>query len=141
MKNDFDGVGLHAGCDLQFCFKHGWSIYGRADIGLYYGEFEIKRKEKFINSQNVEHGLHARHRLRVGSPTTAIGIGVRWDRGFSRNRYSCTLKLLWEQLMFFGQNQLFRFVHPSTSGVASNYVSNQGDLTLQGGTFSITFGF
>ncbi len=141
MKNKFTGVGLTAGSDLQFCFKHGWSLYGKAGVGLYYGKFHIKRKEHFIDELDDFESLHAKQLLHVGTPTTTLGIGIRWDHGFSHNRYSLSLKLLWEQLLFFGQNQLFRFLTPSNNDVQSNYAANQGDLTLQGGTFSVHFTF
>lgn len=140
-KNAFKGVGLNAGCDLLFAFRHGWSIYGKAAGGLYYGDFEIKRKEKYVNMMGNPFQLSAKHHLRVGAPAIAVAMGFRWDHPFSKERYSFSAKLMWEHLLFFSQNQLFRFITPSSSSMGSSYVANQGDLTLQGGSFSLLFGF
>lgn len=141
MKNNFEGIGLNAGCDLRFLLKHGWSIYGKAEGGLYYGFFSIKRKEKFTDLTGDVYRSNAKHPLHLGAPTAALAIGFVWERGFCHHRYSASFKLLWEQLIFFGQNQFFRFVSTNSNVFKSNELSNQGDLTLQGGTLSFSLGF
>ncbi|MES2122467.1 MAG: hypothetical protein V4492_06790, partial [Chlamydiota bacterium] len=68
-------------------------------------------------------------------------MGFSWDRSYSKDRCYISVKLLWEHLLFYSQNQFFRFITPNANPALSSFVSNQGDLTMQGGTFSATFGF
>lgn len=141
LQNAFAGVGLSGGCDLRFSFKSGWSIFGKATGGLYYGSFDIKRNEHLTSSvQSPEH-FRTKHNLNIGAPTIAVAMGFSWDHLYSNDRCYVSVRLLWEHLLFFSQNQLFRFTTPNGNPAFSSFVSNQGDLTLQGGTFSATFGF
>lgn len=141
MKGLFSGIGLNLGGDIRFCFHYGWSLFGKGNIGLYSGSFKITRKGTLSEEKQTIQELKSHNHLHLGSPIAQIGVGIRWDHLFSKNRYSMTVKLLWEQGIFFSQNQLFRFVTPNENQGQSSFVSNQGDLTLQGGTFSAAFNF
>lgn len=141
LKNRFEGIGLNAGIDLLFTFRGGWSIYGKGSLGLYSGSFHLKSHEVFTTIDGESEKIQNRRNLHIGSPACAMAMGFRWEHPFSKERYSFSVKLLWENLFFFGQNQLYRFVTPSDSGISGNFIANQGDLAFQGGSFSLMLGF
>ncbi len=141
LHNGFEGVGLNGGLDLRFCFRGGWGIYGKVAGGIYYGSFDLKRDEHIYGSPDgVEH-FDTKHKLHIGAPTLSAAMGFSWDRSYAKDRCYVSVKLLWEHLLFYSQNQFFRFITPNANPALSSFVSNQGDLTMQGGTFSATFGF
>jgi hypothetical protein len=140
-ENHYLGVGINTGCDLKFGFRSGWSIYGRAGAGLYYGHFHLKLKDKFDDELGKHAEVHAKHVLHLATPSLATALGFRFDHSYSEGSKYFVMSLLWDNLIFFSQNQFFRFISLSDFDVESNVVTNQGDLGLQGGTFSLTFGF
>lgn len=140
-ENHCLGIGINTGCDLKFGFRSGWSIYGRAGAGLYYGHFHLKLKDKFKDELGKHAKVHAKHNLHLATPSLATALGFRYDHSYSEGSKYVVLSLLWDNLIFFSQNQFFRFISLSDDEVDSNVVTNQGDLGMQGGTFSLTFGF
>ncbi len=140
LENDFYAGGIRAGLDTRFCFCKGWSIFNMTHFGLYYGKFELERKEKFITdnllSQTLKDSL--KNSYRQISPLIQMQMGVRWERGFYNNRYAVALKLAYEYQIYFSQNQFMKIIN---NDPFPQVVENQGDLCLTGGTFSVLFTF
>lgn len=134
MKNKYWGLGLRTGLDTQWGLGSGWSLYGDMGVSLLYGFFHIDQSEHNggIERLDVDSSFH------LGRAMTDLALGLRWEENFSNDEYRILLQFGWEHMMFFGQNQLMTFVDGSLPG---NFVSNQGDLTIQGWTLAGRFDF
>lgn len=140
LENDFKGIGLRAALDTRFCFRHGMSLFNNTQIGLYYGKFELSRKEKFLtdNLQPAEIDVPIKNHYWQVCPVIAMQMGFRWDYGFSKERHAICVKLAYEYQLFFAQNQFLRLINTSPM---PQIINNQGDLSLTGGTFSVLLTF
>ena len=135
MKQNYWGIGPRVGLDLQWWLCWGLSICGNADISLVYGKIRSHQEEEMVG---VPGHLHYNQHLHITRAITDLGLYLAWDHMFYHDQYHFGLKAGWEEHLFFGQNQLFRFLDPFFNG---SIVSNQGDLALQGWTFSARIDF
>ncbi len=140
MKNNYWGVGLRGGLNTLWGLCGGWSIYGDLAISLLYGRFHVRQAENFIatGSDTKENQLYVDHGFTSGRAVTDLGLGLRWDHSFCDCNYHFGIQAGYEHHMFFGQNQLNRFVDDTVAGA---FVSNLGDLTVQGWVLSARFDF
>lgn len=136
IRGNYWGVGPRAGIDMQWNIWKGFSIYGNADISLVYGEFNIHEKEEAPSLPDNQ--LSFREEMHMARAISGLGIFLGWDHMFGHDEYHFGILAGWEQLMFFEQNQFFRFLDPFYQG---SIVSNQGDLMLQGLTISARIDF
>jgi hypothetical protein len=141
LENVFKGVGLMGGCDLWFGLGRGWSILGKGSASLYAGFFDLDRHEHYTNLLGERIPFTTNQTLHLTAPTTALSIGFAWDRYFSNQRYYASFKVLFDYQIFFNQNQFSRFVSTDPDSQPQSFITNQGDLTFFGGSFSALFGF
>jgi hypothetical protein len=120
-KNKFFGGGILAGIDAIGDLGKGWNLYAGGALSLLWGEFYIHEAE--YATVGVERRLGYHDLCPATLQVIDLELGIAWERG----RWS--LQFSWEEHLFFGQNQLVRFVDNNAPGA---YVSNQGDLGLQG---------
>ncbi|MGE5195844.1 MAG: Lpg1974 family pore-forming outer membrane protein [Anaerolineae bacterium] len=138
-RNNFRGLGLRGGLDSQWGLGGGWCIYGNAAISLIYGHFEIDEKQKLRqNDATLQKQLDLDHDFHLSRAITDLALGLRWEQSFADDAFFVSIQGGWENHVYFGQNQLIRFVDDVVPGA---YVTNQGDLTIQGWVGSITFAF
>lgn len=143
LHNDFWGIGPKFGLHTQWLLGCGFSIIGNVDAALLYGLFEVKQSETTelanltpsSNYYDIDHNRF--HLLRANLD---LLLGMRWERLFSSDRYRLSLEAGWETFLFWGQNQLMRFVTPG-SGNAGINTTMGGDLCLQGLTMRGSFSF
>ena len=135
-KDRWWGIGLQGGLDTQWGLGRGWSIFGNAAAAIIYGfhDLDVDNKNrpgsvKFVDLDNT---------YRVSHPILDMEMGVRWDNMFCNDRYHLGLQIGWEHHIYFSQNQFPVLVDDVSLG---SVVSNQGDLTFQGWTFSARFDF
>lgn len=140
LENEYKGIGIRGGLNTRFCFGQGFSIFNTTHLGLYYGKFELERKEKFFsNALMVISGNDSiEDEFRQITSLIAMQMGIGWDYGFLNNRYGLSVKLAYEYQIFFAQNQ---FLHVLEVAPMPQIIENQGDLSLTGGTLSVLFSF
>ncbi len=136
LKNRWWALGLEGGLDTQWGLGCGWSFFGNLTAAILYGFHHIG-----YDTEQSPAGIDfvsLTDRYRVSHPTLDLEMGVRWDNMFSSDRFHLGLQIGWEHHIYFSQNQFPVFVDDVALGAL---VSNQGDLTLQGWTFSARFDF
>lgn len=136
MKNKFQGLGPYASLTGEYSLGQGFSLLAKGAASLLYGEFYLHQDEDTLGTKEKLLGLHSIYRSI--SPLLEASAGVRWQRQFSGSLKRLTLDLLWDQLLFFSQNQMVRFTSDAALGVN---ISNQGDLSLAGVQFSFALAF
>ncbi|MBI3236655.1 MAG: hypothetical protein HYZ48_02990, partial [Chlamydiales bacterium] len=141
LKNAFKGIGILTGLDTRFYFGSGWNIFNTTTFSLYYGQFNLTRRESFTTDglfpQPKENFLHTLF-WKI-APALAMQMGLRWDYPFSSKRDGgISVKLAYDYQLFFSQNQFFKIIDNLPF---PQIVENQGDLALTGGTFSLLFTF
>ncbi len=141
MKNDFWGIGPKIGLDTDWCIGCGFSIFGNIDLSLLYGRFDIDQTESilFENLTPATTYLDLKNdKFWLSRASLDIILGVKWEYWFCCDSYYLSIDAGWENLFFFGQNQLKRFVDDSNPGIN---VPTSGDLSIQGLTLRASFGF
>lgn len=136
LVNDFSGIGPKAAIDSTWDLCWGFSLYGAGSLSLLYGEFEIRSHEHLTATVSKKNSFHDDFHLIRALADLQVGIG--WDILFFHDRFHFGIRACWEQMLFFGQNQLYRLVNSDFKG---SYVSNLGDLSFQGGTLSVRLDF
>lgn len=136
LVNDYSGIGPKASIDSVWDLRWGLSVYGSGTLSLLYGDFEVRRHENLETLIPQANRFHDDYHLVRAMADLQIGLG--WDILFLHDKFHFGLRLGWEQVLFFGQNQLDRLVN---SDFAGSIVSNLGDLSFQGGTLSARIDF
>jgi hypothetical protein len=136
LKDRWWGMGLEGGLDTQWGLGGGWSIFGDISAAIIYG-FHHMKYETEDETTEVEF-VDMAYRYRISHPILDLEMGLRWDNMFSNDRFHLGLQVGWEHHIYFSQNQFPIFVDDISLG---SFVQNQGDLTLQGWTFSARFDF
>lgn len=135
MKNKFWGLGPEMGLSSQWAFSEHWGIYGRAMGALLFGQFYIHQDEEDEKNRSLGRMKFLdQFWLTRGFVEGAMGLFYR--RCFSKSNLE--LRTGWQIDLLSGQNQLVQFV---SHQAPSFFVSNLGDLTLQGWTLGLLFNF
>jgi hypothetical protein len=139
LKNAFFGIGARVGCELRFHFTKALSLLTRGAGAIYAGRFEVTRTEKFNTTlldpqtYDIDQPIHA------GRAATSLEMGFCWEHALHHNRY-VRIELCYDIHYFFKQNQMQRVIS-KTMSPSLTFLSDQGDLSLHGGSFSLTLGF
>lgn len=137
-RNKYWGIGLLAGLNSEWGLGCGFSLFGDAAISLLYGNIKVHERERIVAPSPTTVRMKVHDDQKMGRAVTDLAAGVRWETYFCDDDFRLRLQAGWEQHMFFGQNQLVNFVDSFNQG---KFVSNQGDLSLQGLTVSAQFDF
>jgi len=144
-KNDFWGIGLRTGINLQFFFNKNWSMYANGSGALLYGDFDLSHTVKGFDPSNptnytrLYHEKEDNHRLRTN---LEVGAGFTWETFFHQDRYHFSLSAGWDFVEWFNQNELRKFIGYQNPDLgAGTYLVEDGDLGLQGFTLSARFDF
>lgn len=137
MKNDYLGAGIIAGLDAEWEISCGFSIVSKAAASLLYGRFKIHQNLTNDFSPPVNPlfpgttvpNSYLSDSFLLTRAITEYALGLQWKRSFCNDCYVVNCQVLWEQKLFFGQNQMARLWYGST---------NNHDLGLSG--FSVDFG-
>lgn len=137
LKDRYWGLGLVGGLNTQWGLGEGFSIYGDLDAAILAGHFRISERETELVSNTNR--LHVKNSYQLGRAILDLAAGLRWQASFGcDDAFAFLIQAGWENHIYFGQNQLLRFVDDFTPGLQ---VSNLGDLTFQGWTLSARFDF
>ncbi len=127
-------------CWKGFHFTKALSLLTRGAGAIYAGRFEVRRKEKFdaillpsLQTYDIHQNIHA------GRAATSLEMGFCWEHAMHDNRY-IRVELCYDIHYFFKQNQMERVISKIMSP-SLTFLSDQGDLSLHGGSFSFALGF
>lgn len=143
LKCDFSGFGIHAGLDNDWSIGCGFSLYGKAAGSILYGRNHRKNisfynQNNFTDATVVDFNQNIRAHCHGPFAIIELGIGVKYDYCICSDN-TVSLKLGWEQMMFFNKN---RFDNSISSNIGSAYsFSRNGDLGLQGIVFGASYTF
>lgn len=127
MKNKFFGVGPQMGTYAIWKWSSRWGITGKGIFSLLWGELYVHQDD-----YNIEKNLSL---LQVHAMESAMLSIFEYSLGFIYQTNYLDLSFLWEQLLFFGQNQLLHFTQNHS------FFRNQGDLSIQGITIHFKYTF
>lgn len=139
LHNNFRGIGLLAGLDTRFCLGGGWSLFNLTHFELYGGQFHLQRKETFTTelAPLTQQRTTAKNHVRKICPALQMQLGLRWQKDLFQGKQSVAIKLACDYQIFWFQNQFLRLIE----NPPIHFVTNQGDLSFVGGTFSVLFVF
>jgi hypothetical protein len=142
-KDRWWGIGLQGGLDTQWGLGGGVSLFADLTAAIIYGFHDIKMEQEDTprtgNDSNDGTFVNIpRNTYRISHPILDLAMGLRYDCMFSDDRFHVGLQAGWEHHVYLSQNQFPKFVDDISLGTN---VRNQGDLALQGWTFSARFDF
>ena len=131
-KNDFWGIGIRGGLDLDFLIGAGFNFFGNLAASILYGKFDLSQ-ESALGSYtfNIEKSFYD------NVPNLEAILGLCWSTLFDQDRYKISLKVAYEFHQWWDQNRLRRFYN----NVRNLDEVSRGDLTLNGFSFRILFDF
>ncbi len=158
VDNDYHGLGVVSGFDLNFYFGCGWSLYSHLAGAILYGEFNIKHNENIREAESPFSKtkiLETTNHFKASRGILDLGLGVEWSTLVSESKYLLTVQLGWEKHLYFHQNQMWRvnrelstlnLTSIGVSGIPNNSGENaqyqkQGTLSTNGLTFTLKFDF
>lgn len=140
MDNDFWGIGPKFGLQTLWGSLNGFSLFGNAAFSILYGRFDVTQKEvvTFEGVSPPSNFLNYKHKFTLASSIFDLFLGFRYDKMFAGKRGHMAILAGWETIFFFGQNQFRVFSSEGNPGVSTPL---DHDLTTQGATFLVNFGF
>ncbi len=141
LVNDYSGIGPKASLETTWDLIWGFNLYGSGTLSLLYGEFEIRRHEDvdyYSGSLLPSQKRNSHDDFHLVRAMADLQIGLGWDITFMHDKFHFGIRACWEQMIFFGQNQLNRLGNPNFQG---STISNLGDLSFQGGTLTARIDF
>jgi len=135
MKNKFFGIGPEIGTEALWHFGCGFGLYSRIGGSLLFGEFYIHQDENLTGEKD---GIKFHNCFWQTQFLLDMALGLEYRTCSKERRIEFFGRISWDLFLFFGQNQSVRFV---SSEMPGKFVTNQGDLSLQGLTISLGIGF
>lgn len=137
-RNRFEAIGMRAGFDSLWPIAYGFSIVGDVSAALLYGRFHVRHQRGEDESSSSCCGCcdHHHNRDHFYQPNLEFDfkLGLRWEYRFFEDQYYVACAALWEQTIFFEQNQFFHFDD-------KNFRNNPGNLAFSGLTLRFDLGF
>ena len=142
MKNHFWGIGPRFGLDTQWKIFQGFSFYGNGSFSLLYGVFNIHQSENVTYNNGYETNyLSVKDSFRSVQPTVEFDLGLRFTQTFSHPNLRYCVEAGWQNWIFAGQNQFYRFIEPASSNSSGPSFANGDSLALQGWKLAFLFYF
>jgi len=130
-KNKFWGIGPQFGLVIEQALWRSLSLYAKGDLSLLLGSFYIHQDEQEKNNKKAGRMKFLDEKTEMRA-VGEMALGLCWS-------FSCfDIHAAWELTQLFGQNQMVQFVDAETPGL---FLSNLGDLTLQGWTVGLSYCF
>jgi len=147
-RNDFSGLGVKAGTDLQWFLSKRWSILGNFALSLIYGTFELKQKVFGIIFPAPGVTIPEEFETKASEarivPNLESKIGLQWQTFLSCHRYRISFGAFYNLFYWFHQNRLHNlsvFFNALTFDTYINEIRNSGDLQIHGGSLEARFEF
>ncbi len=133
-KDRFWGIGIRTGLDMQWGMACGISLFNNFAGNLLFSYHSVKHQEKADGNTLFDVGSF----FHLGTAIFDMQLGIRYDWFSCDCCYHLGLDLGWEHHFHPGQNQFMLFVDDQ---MPNKFVSNQGDLGIQGFFLKIRFDF
>lgn len=147
-NQDFGGIGLRFGTDLQFYITKCWSILGNLSGSLLWGSIDVKEKAtgRIFTSDTTSFPEVIKLKQSVDKvrPNLEGSLGFQWQTFYHSDKYRVAVSALYSFAYWFRQNQLLNEVlnfPPSLQQPASSTIVSNGDLQLQGLNVRFDFDF
>ena len=114
LKNRFRGLGPRAGLNSRWLIGGDVSVVGEAAFSILYGHYTVESNCcTCINGEILPAGLDAsdirpsnlQDTFWTSKGVADLGIGFEWSRSFSEDRWGLAIALLWDNSLYFNQNQ------------------------------------
>ena len=128
MDNNFWGIGPQVGVYPWVGLGEGFSFSGRAAASFLCGRFSIEQNETYLGNQLYDSSSTTVR----GRWSTDVEAGVQWKHLFFHDQFSFAVRLAYEYLVYFDQNQLEKDAYNKLHG---------GAVQIQGGILSVLFDF
>ena len=137
MSNDFGGVGFRGGFDAYWDLNwYGFSLFGKGSGSILFGEF----KTHFLNRADSSTYAHVRDSFNTTKGVLEGALGVNMHTtDLLGTEYPLDFYAMWEDQLFFSQNQIMRFMGDTTDD--GKFIHEKGDLGFHGITFGIQVAF
>jgi hypothetical protein len=122
-REDFSGWGPLFGLEGNWDMGCGFSLYGNVSGSVLFGKFRVRTNSAEVFDTGINRN-HLRKNNQACQPVVDIGFGVRWMTSFC-NDMILVLQLGLEEHRYFNHNQLCSY----------------GDLSLDGGSFTVGIEF
>ncbi len=136
LTDEFKGIGARVSLETRFSFRWGWNIFNKTSFALYYGEYDLHRREQYnpitIPTPPPTLSLKTNKHFHSTAPVLQMALGIGYNHAFNDDKFAVSFKLCYEYALYFSQNQFLRFV----KNPPASYLPAQGDLSLSGGTIS-----
>jgi hypothetical protein len=136
---NFSGIGLKFGSDIEFYFAKSWSILGNVSGSLLMGHININEKiagliviDPLVAIPEKVKIKNSIHRIRSNLEGQ---LGLQWQTYFYKNRFRFACAALYSFAYWFNQNNLIDVsttFSPGLSEPVVNDISQSQDLQLQG---------
>jgi len=139
-KSKFRGLGPSAGFDLGWHLGKGFSLFQDATIGMLFGIFDVRHREKYSASSDAKINLRDTHH--GFSPMMKFQSGIAYKTYFNEDRNHLTIRLGYETQYWWRVNQMLR-VEDTITGLNPNvrYSRYSEDASLMGCIFDLRIDF
>jgi hypothetical protein len=140
-KDHWWGIGLAGGIDSQWGLGGGWSLFGNLGAAILYGFHPLTNTHIDNPTESPSDTTlfaHVDNSYHIAQPILDLQAGLAWDHLLFKDHLHLGLQLGWEQHIYFSQSRFPTFTGFHQEG---NFVSNPGDLTLQGWMASLRVDF
>lgn len=149
-NQEFSGIGLKFGSDVQFYMTKAWSILGNLSTSLLWGSTELKQK---VNGQIFPTAstffpetVKVKQSIDKIKANLEGQLGLQWQTYYHQGKYRFATSALYTFSYWFSQNNLTNqiigfppVVTPSFPAI--DEVATNGDLQLQGLNLQFEFDF
>lgn len=143
---DFDGIGPRIGLQGEWFLGYGFRLESEASGSFLYSYFDVVEKEKTSpNTSDTNTNIRLKGNMKRFIPFAQLFTGLCWGSALHQNQYYLTLKLGYEVLYFWRENQCLKpenwdFV-PGQPTTRLNYSRFAEDLSFYGITAKARFDF
>ena len=128
MDNNCWGVGPQVGVYPWLALGEGFSLSGRGSFSFLCGRFSVKQNETYLGNELYD----SSHTTVRGRWSTDVEAGVQWKHLFFHDQFSFAVRLAYEYLVYYKQNQFDKDAYNKLHG---------GGIQIQGGILSVLFDF
>ena len=131
-KSDYSSLGVVAGLEASWRVGCGISINACAGGAILYGRQKSRVSETFTTTTALD--ISGSSHYYISRAMSDLRLGISWETSFF-DCYNFVFEADWEHHILFCQNQFPR------GSVTASSRPRDGDLTIQGATFSATLFF
>lgn len=135
------GVGPEGGLEMSYELGGGVSLCGDLGGSIEYGFHHFRKRDidDTLQDEDLESTIvNAEDSFHQSRPILDIEIGMKWEYLTSGEGCRITLKGMWEEHVYYSQQQSLYFVDSTSIG---SFIGNHGDVTFHGWTLGVRFDY